>query len=132
MKESQIAGGVVVNKKGQILVVSQEGPSWSLPKGYIDKGEDSITAAKREIYEESSITDLKLIKELGTYQRFRGGSDKSEIKIITMFLFKTNQEEIKPRDPDTPEAKWINKEDVIDQLTHQKDKEFFLSIINQI
>ena len=54
-----------LNKKGEVLVVNQRGTSWSLPKGHIDFGEDALTAAKREIYEEAGITDLKIIKELG-------------------------------------------------------------------
>ena len=49
-----------------------------------------------------------------------------------MFLFKTNQEVLKPIDPTNPEARWIKKEKVAELLTHKKDKEFFLSIINEI
>lgn len=33
------AGGIVINKNGKILVVSQHGTSWSLPKGHLDEGE---------------------------------------------------------------------------------------------
>ena len=65
MKHTQSAGGVVLNKKGEVLVVSQRGTSWSLPKGHIDKGEDALGAAKREIYEESgSASDAR-----ATFQR---------------------------------------------------------------
>ena len=74
-----------------ILVVSQQGRSWSLPKGHIDPGEDAIAAAKREIYEEPGITHLTLLGELGNYQRCKisldGGDDMSEQKTIFMFLF---------------------------------------------
>ncbi|MCI0526904.1 MAG: NUDIX domain-containing protein, partial [Nitrospira sp.] len=91
MRQTQSAGGIVVNKKGQILVVNQRGNSWSLPKGHIDDGEDPLAAAKREIYEESGIGKLSLIKELGSYQRhkigLKGGDDLSELKTIHMFLF---------------------------------------------
>ena len=136
MKHTQTAGGVVLNKKGLVLVVSQNGNSWSLPKGHIDDGENKLQAAIREIYEESGISELELIKELPSYERYRigldGGEDKSELKKIFMFLFKTNQEVLKPIDPTNPEARWIKKEKVAELLTHKKDKEFFLSIINEI
>jgi len=49
-----------------------------------------------------------------------------------MFLFKTNQSLLKPIDPENPEAKWINKNDVAKLLTHHKDKEFFVSIMEKI
>jgi ADP-ribose pyrophosphatase YjhB (NUDIX family) len=69
--ETICAGGVVIGKDGKVLVVSQRGKSWSLPKGHIDEGEDLLTAAKREIYEESGVNDLKFVKELGSYKRSR-------------------------------------------------------------
>ena len=136
VEKTKSAGGVVINKDGLVLVVNQKGLSWSLPKGHIDEGESALDAAKREIYEESGVNQLQFISELGSYQRYKisldGGDDMSEQKTITIFLFKTNQIELKPQDPENPEAKWIKVEDVVNLLTHRKDKEFFLSIINKI
>ena len=131
-KETKSAGGVVVNPNGEILVISQHGTVWSLPKGHVDEGEDAISAARREIYEESGITQLELIKELGDYQRYKidekGREDTSEWKTITMFLFKTNEILLKPVDPENPEARWVPKQEVVELLTHPRDKEFFLRI----
>lgn len=131
-KETHSAGGVVLNNKKEVLVVSQHGTSWSLPKGHIDEGENSLEAAKREIYEESGIRELIFIKDLGTYQRYKiakdGGDDMSELKNITMYLFETTQTELAPVDNENPEAAWIKKEDVANLLTHEKDKAFFKSV----
>lgn len=136
MKHTFSAGGIVLNQKDQVLVVNQNNNSWSLPKGHIDPGEDKLTAAKREIYEEAGIKQLELIKEFPAYDRYRigldGGEDKSELKTIQMFLFKTNEEKLNPVDPGNPEARWVEKEKVSKLLTHKKDKEFFLSIIGQL
>lgn len=135
-KKTESAGGVVVNDRGLVLVVSQHGASWSLPKGHIDPGEDSLAAARREIYEESGVKNIELIKELGSYGRYRigekSGEDRSEYKTIHMFLFKTKEEALRPIDPHNPEAVWVNKHNVAGMLTHPKDKEFFQSIIDQI
>ncbi|MBI2095732.1 MAG: NUDIX domain-containing protein [Candidatus Omnitrophica bacterium] len=136
MKTTQSAGGVVLNGKGQVLVVSQHGTSWSLPKGHIDPGEDALAAAKREIYEETGVKELTLIRELGAYERHRIGlnalEDRSELKVILFFLFKTAQNTLKPLDADNPEARWVDPEKVAGLLTHAKDKEFFLSVLDQI
>ena len=136
MKHTYSAGGIVLNKEGLVLVVNQNNNSWSLPKGHIDEGEEKLEAAIREVFEESGIKDLKLIKELGSYQRYRigldGSDDKSELKTIYMFLFKTKEEILNPTDPANPEARWVRREEVSELLTHKKDKEFFLSIINQL
>ena len=131
-KRTHSAGGVVTNNEGKVLVVSQHGTSWSLPKGHIDPGENALDAARREIYEESGIRDLELICELGTYERQKigvdGGEDRSELKVITMFLFRTGEEALKPVDPDNPEARWVEKSKVPLLLTHEKDREFFRGI----
>ncbi|MBI4432960.1 MAG: acylphosphatase [Candidatus Omnitrophica bacterium] len=128
-KKAECAGGVVLDKKGRVLVVSQQGTSWSLPKGHIDKGETALQAAKREIFEESGIRRLKLLKELGSYRRYRialgGGDDRSELKTIHLFLFSTTQARFSPRDAQHPEARWVEKEKVVRLLTHRKDKAFF-------
>jgi ADP-ribose pyrophosphatase YjhB (NUDIX family) len=132
MKKTHSAGGVVTNNEGQVLVVSQHRTSWSLPKGHIDGGENALVAAKREIYEESGIRELELIRELGTYERHRigvdGSDDPSELKVITMFLFRTGETSLRPVDPDNPEAKWVERSKVAALLTHEKDKEFFRGV----
>lgn len=130
------AGGVVVNHDGLVLVVNQNGESWSLPKGHIEEGESEFEAAKREIYEESGVRNLLLEKELGCYQRYRigknGGDDKTDLKTICMFLFRTEDFALNPIDPNTFEAKWLEKEKVTELLTHSKDKKFFQSIIGEL
>ncbi len=118
----------------RFLVISQHGTSWSLPKGHIERGEAALSAAKREIEEESGITELIFIKELGTYERFKirkdgGGDDTSELKTIHMFLYTTSEINLKPIDPENPEAKWVDPQQVAGVLTHPKDKEFFLKIL---
>lgn len=129
MRKTHSAGGVVTNEEGKVLVVSQHGTSWSLPKGHIDPGENALEAARREIYEESGVRDLELIRELGTYERHKigvnGGEDQSELKAITMFLFRTKERSLRPVDPDNPEAKWVERSKVAPLLTHEKDREFF-------
>jgi len=130
MRKTRSAGGVVTNDAGEVLVVSQRGTSWSLPKGHIDAGEDALAAARREIYEESGVRDLELIRELGSYERYKisvnGGDDRSERKVITMFLFRTREKLLKPVDRDNPEARWVERSKVALLLTHERDKEFFL------
>lgn len=133
MNRTESAGGIVVNTRGEILVVSQHGTSWSLPKGHIEPGEDKLAAARREIYEESGVTQLELVRELGSYERFRiaatGGEEPTELKTIHLFLFHTDEDALRPVDPDNPEARWVHRESVAGLLTHEKDREFYLKSI---
>ena len=135
MKQTESAGGVVINSQGQVLVVSQRGKSWSLPKGHIDAGETPLAAARREIYEETGVSELELVKELGSYQRYKiglDGDDKAELKTMIIFLFKTPQMDLQPIDPKHPEARWVDKEQVTELLTHPKDKDFFKQVLTDL
>ena len=124
MSNSTSAGGIVFNEEGKFILVRQSDKSWSMPKGRIKDGEDTLTAAKREIYEETGVNKLEFIKDLGSYQRL--SSDKVNLRTIILFLFKTNQKKLSPRDSENPEAKWAAKEEVVKLLPHKEDKEFFL------
>lgn len=134
LRARESAGGVVVNGRGEVLVVNQNGDSWSLPKGGVESGEDILSAARREIAEESGITELTLVKQLPSYKRFRigkggVGEDRSHPPTIRhMFLFRTTQEGLAPSDPENPEARWVPPDEVADLLTHPKDQEFFRRI----
>ena len=125
-----------MNAEGLVLLVNQNGTSWSLPKGHVEEGEGLLEAARREIYEESGIRELELIRELGSYRRYRigvdGGEDRSELKTIHMFLFRALETELSPGDPDNPEARWVEKESVPALLTHPKDGEFFQALFDII
>ena len=123
------AGGVVINDNNDVVVVNQNHDSWSLPKGHIDEGETPIDAAIREIYEETGIINPKLVKKIGHYDRYRigldGRDDLSELKTIHIFLFKSEQEKLKPLDKNNPEAKWVDIHEVENYLTHKEDIKFF-------
>jgi 8-oxo-dGTP pyrophosphatase MutT (NUDIX family) len=133
---TESAGGVVLDALGRVLLVSQHGTSWSLPKGHIEPGEDALTAARREIYEESGVSRLELVRELGSYQRYRigkdGGENESELKTIHLFLFRTAETTLAPVDAENPEARWVEPQHVAEMLTHPKDREFFLSIVESV
>lgn len=132
------AGGVVVSPSRKVIVVSQNGNSWSLPKGIIEPGETEVEAAKREITEESGVKQLKHVKPLGEYSRYIIGKnpredDKSVLKHIKMHLFTTpSQSQLVPEDPANPEARWVDIDQVEELLTHPADKQFFNSIKNRL
>jgi ADP-ribose pyrophosphatase YjhB (NUDIX family) len=131
------AGGVVIGPGNKVLVVNQNGNSWSLPKGHLDNGEDAEEAARREIFEETGIQEIKIIEMLGEYERGRigvGGIGEilDQPKHITIFLCVTNQAELSPIDPENPEAEWLPIQEVADRLTHPKDKAFFQASVPKI
>jgi periplasmic divalent cation tolerance protein len=126
-KKVTCAGGIVLYLD-QVLVIRQNGNSWSLPKGHVDPGETLEIAARREIQEESGVSALTILKQLPSYQRFRlslsGDDDLSEEKTMTMFLFETSDSRLAPQEAQS-QAFWMPATGVGSMLSHPKDKAFY-------
>jgi 8-oxo-dGTP pyrophosphatase MutT (NUDIX family) len=50
------AGGLVVDDERILLISTQTGRRWQLPKGHIEEGETAVQAAVREVREETGVT----------------------------------------------------------------------------
>ncbi|MFY7664630.1 NUDIX hydrolase [Flavobacterium sp.] len=65
------AGGLVYNKKNEVLFIFRNG-KWDLPKGGLEKGETNEIAAIREVQEETGIDNLIITDKLQkTYHIFK-------------------------------------------------------------
>ncbi len=58
-------GGIVTNKKNQILFIYRKG-KWDLPKGKMEKNESKKESAMREVIEETGVKKLKIINFFST------------------------------------------------------------------
>ena len=64
-------GGLVYNKKGEVLFIFRNG-KWDLPKGGTEKFEEMEQTAMREVEEETGVGKLKITKKLQkTYHIFK-------------------------------------------------------------
>lgn len=68
---SKAGGGLVYNKKGEVLFIFRNG-KWDLPKGGTEKWEEIEETAMREVEEETGVNKLKITKKLQkTYHIFK-------------------------------------------------------------
>jgi 8-oxo-dGTP pyrophosphatase MutT (NUDIX family) len=114
---SKAGGGLVYNKRGEILFIFRNG-KWDLPKGGIEKGEDIEETAIREVEEETGAKSLKITQKLQkTYHVFkRNGSYK--LKITHWFEMKTNSDVklIPQTNEGIEKAVWLKPEEIKDAL----------------
>jgi len=139
-------GIIILNNKNQVFVGKRKdnpGNNWQMPQGGIDEGEDFISAMKRELMEETSIKNIKILKELEhLYQydlpknlvgiiwkgKFRGQKQKW---FITRFLGKDTEINLKTKHPEFIEWKWIEPEKLPELIVYFK-KEIYLSLVKEI
>ena len=112
-------GGLVYNKKGEVLFIFRNG-KWDLPKGGIEKGEGIEEAAIREVEEETGVKKLKVVQKLQkTYHVFkRNGSYK--LKITHWYEMKTDYTgKLQGQENEGIEkVAWLNQEQIKEVLTN--------------
>ena len=60
-------GVIVLNHKNEVFVGKRKdnpNDKWQMPQGGLDSGENYITAMKRELFEETSIKNIEVLKEI--------------------------------------------------------------------
>jgi len=97
MREEISAGGITFKKdkgKDLLLLLKDQNDNWTFPKGLIEPGEDKKDAARREVIEETGISQIELFKELTPIQywyRWEGDLIK---KTVYYFLFEAKGGEV--------------------------------------
>jgi len=115
-------GIVLLNHENKVFVgkrIDNPANSWQMPQGGVDKNEDFLQAAKRELEEETSVRSVEIIKELNewlTYDlpknllgklwkgKYRGQKQKW---FIMKFVGKNREINIKTKNPEFLDWKWI-------------------------
>jgi 8-oxo-dGTP pyrophosphatase MutT (NUDIX family) len=112
-------GGLVYNKKGEVLFIYRNG-KWDLPKGGREKGEEIELTAIREVEEETGVSRLKIKEKLQkTYHIFKRNG-KYKLKITQWYEMTTTFEGvlIPQANEGIEKVAWLNPEQVKEALNN--------------
>ena len=144
-------GIVLLNKKNKIFVAKRiDNPKnyWQMPQGGIDGNEDYLSAALRELEEETSIKSVELLKEIDEFiayelpkdllgiiwkGKYRGQKQKW---FVMRFTGQDQEINLKTKKPEFLEWKWVNPDKITDTVVdfklnvYRKIQEKLKDIIN--
>ena len=128
-------GIIVLNQDNKVFVarrIDNAKNFWQMPQGGVDKGEDYLTAAYRELEEETSIKNVKLIGELDgliTYilpkhllgiiwkGKYKGQTQKW---FLMRYLGEDSEINIKTKKPEFLDWKWVELKEITDLVVDFK------------
>ena len=120
-------GAIVLNSENKVFVGKRKDnpiDKWQMPQGGVNKNESFLNAMKRELNEETSIKNIKIIKELNDWfeyelpqnllgiiwkGKFRGQKQKW---FVVRFIGKESEINLKTKHPEFIEWKWVKMEDL--------------------
>lgn len=119
-------GGIVFREEREekyfLIVQSKKNEHWLCPKGHLEEGESEIECAKREIFEETGISELQKIKNFEIKAEY--STKEGNTKKVFFFLFRTNEENLTPKD-DVKDAKWLTFNEAYNLITFDETKQAF-------
>ena len=134
-------GAIVLNNNNLVFVGKRkDNPinKWQMPQGGVEKNEDLLKAMKRELYEETSITSIKVLKELDNWLSYElpnnllgriwKGKYRGQKQKWFIVRFTGNEDEINlnTKHPEFIEWKWIKIEQLPNVIVDFKKKVYVI------
>ena len=135
-------GMMVFNDKKQIFVGKRidNQEAWQMPQGGVDKGENVEVAAKRELYEETGIQSIRIIKKsdkeyiydlpdhlLGKIWKGKYKGQK-QTWYLMKFLGPDSEINIHQKHPEFNEWKWVSIDELPNLIVNFK-KDLYQAVI---
>ena len=139
-------GVIILNNENKVFVGKRKDnpvDKWQMPQGGVDIGEDYISAMKRELYEETGIQNIQILREInGLYEyelpkkligiiwkgKFRGQRQKW---FIVKFTGEEKEINLNTKNPEFIDWQWIIPSRLPEVIVDFK-KEMYLELLKEI
>jgi 8-oxo-dGTP pyrophosphatase MutT (NUDIX family) len=118
-RPSHLSAGVVVVRQaepGWLFLMLRAYRNWDFPKGLVENGEDPFAAARREVTEETMISDL----QFGWGDTFYETAPYSRNKVARYYVGRTTSEDVtlpvQPElgRPEHHECRWVTFDEALE------------------
>ena len=125
----EISAGVIVFRRApewHYLLLHYESGHWDFPKGHIEVGEEAQETARRELKEETGISQVRFLKGYKqTLRYFFRQKGIGIFKIVIYFLAETEQSEI-TLSPEHIGFDWLPYDAALKRLTFKNSRDLLV------
>lgn len=130
-RTSYSAGGVMYRiSSGRVevlLVATDGGKRWGLPKGHVRRGEAAEAAAVREVAEETGL-EGQIVRHLATIEYwFRAGSSRIH-KYVDLFLMSYVRGDLLPQWSEVDDARWFVLDDALAVSSFKRERDVLCQV----
>lgn len=135
------AGAVLFNDSGKVLICARNDlthDDWQFPQGGIEEGETPEAAAKRELFEETSIVSARFITSLAEGMRYtfpkyilekrmkRGINNPGQEMYWSLFQFMGTDSEInlQTAEPEFRKYEWVTLDEAVNRAVDFKKEAY--------
>lgn len=117
------AGGLVVRGGEVLLISTQRGSRWQLPKGHLEEGETPEQAAVREVAEETGVSGRIVGALPGVDYRYSDRTRRLIEKHVDYFLLAYESGSEADFDPEEVSgAAWLSWDEALARLTFENER----------
>ena len=130
LRKEKCCGCIIIENNKVLLVYEKNRNFWGFPKGHMEKGENEIETALREVKEEVGL-DVEIIDKEKRYilnYIIRDEIDKTTV----LYLAIPKNKEIMMQESEIEKVKWCDFEEASETLTFDNSKEVFKKVINDL
>ncbi len=130
LKKEKCCGCIIIENNKVLLVYEKNRNFWGFPKGHMEKAENEIETALREVKEEVGL-DVEIIDKEKRYilnYIIRDEIDKTTV----LYLAIPKNKEIVMQESEIEKVKWCDFEEALETLTFDNSKEVFKKVINDL
>ncbi len=132
IKNQVSSGGVIFRRSGEnnpeiALVSIKDGKVWCLPKGIVEKGEETSETAVREVREETGLSG-RVVRKIGdiSYWYYIKDDNTKCRKTVHFYLLEYMSGSTSDHNWEVESAEWVPIDEALERVSYRGDREIVM------